>query len=86
LVKIEFSVKKYFQIRILRKDSTRGTAVYCDLKYPSALVVIEPGRYCAVLDHVGIRLYDYRRESFLNLVEHDSRKGFFNCRGKCKKF
>jgi hypothetical protein len=41
-----------------------------------------PGQTVAVLDDVGIRVYDYRNESFFTAAKDEGKRGKFDCRGK----
>uniref|UniRef100_A0A914EJ94 Uncharacterized protein n=1 Tax=Acrobeloides nanus TaxID=290746 RepID=A0A914EJ94_9BILA len=50
-------------------DSIIGDIVEGNLQEPSAVAVCDPGKTIAILDNRGIRLFDYRNEQFLAVVQ-----------------
>lgn len=56
-------------IRLYHKDSIIGDIVEGNLQEPSAVAVCDPGKTIAILDNRGIRLFDYRNEQFLAVVQ-----------------
>uniref|UniRef100_A0A914EHT4 Uncharacterized protein n=1 Tax=Acrobeloides nanus TaxID=290746 RepID=A0A914EHT4_9BILA len=54
---------------IIFRDSIIGDIVEGNLQEPSAVAVCDPGKTIAILDNRGIRLFDYRNEQFLAVVQ-----------------